>query len=198
MPGRKRQVILPWPSRSPPRGEAGPSRLAIPDWCLFLDVDGTLLEFAPLPNALNVPAGLKLRIQALQQALNGALALISGRTLQSLDSLFAPLHLPAAAAFGTERRDASGQMHASLQGEGRSATSDKATAIEAFLAEWPFAGRTPIFVGDDASDADGFEVVKSHGGMTIAVGEELAADRQLVNPRAVNHWLSNFLATGEP
>ena len=191
-------MILPWPSRLPPRTEACPSGSAIRDWCLFVDVDGTLVEFAPSPNAAHVPAGLKMRIQALQQALNGALALLSGQPLQRLDSMFAPLRLPAAGIHGMERRDAAGRLHGGREGTARSALPDKADAIAAFLGEQPFAGRKPIFIGDDVSDMGGFQVVKQHGGMTIAVGDALAADRQLVNPRAVNHWLSNFLATGEP
>lgn len=75
---------------------------------LFLDVDGTLLEIAAAPQAVSVPDTLRERLRALFQASGGAVALISGRPIGSLDALFAPLSLPAAGLHGFERRGASG------------------------------------------------------------------------------------------
>lgn len=74
------------------------------DWALFLDVDGCLLEFSDTPNGVIVPPSLPARLSALSRRLDGALALVSGRTLASLDELFAPLRLPAAGLHGLERR----------------------------------------------------------------------------------------------
>jgi trehalose 6-phosphate phosphatase len=65
----------------------------------------------------------------------------------------------------------------------------KATAIEAFLSEPPFAGTTPVFLGDDITDLDGFRLVESRGGMSIAVGERVAAQWHLSDPAAVRRWL---------
>ncbi len=75
---------------------------------LFLDVDGTLLEIAPTPNAVVVPDSLKELLASLSVRLDGALALVSGRSIVTLDRLFAPLRLAAAGIHGSERREASG------------------------------------------------------------------------------------------
>ena len=63
---------------------------------LFLDVDGTLLDFAERPENVTIPAGLVASIAAAQARTGGALALVSGRTIADLDKLFAPLRLRAA------------------------------------------------------------------------------------------------------
>jgi trehalose 6-phosphate phosphatase len=74
------------------------------DWALFLDVDGCLLEFADAPDAVMVPPPLPALLERLGRRLDGALALVSGRALSSLDTLFAPLRLTAAGLHGLERR----------------------------------------------------------------------------------------------
>lgn len=74
------------------------------DWALFLDVDGCLLDFADAPDAVIVPPALLTSVQALVQHLHGAVALVSGRSLASIDALFAPLRLPASGLHGLEQR----------------------------------------------------------------------------------------------
>ncbi|MFT3763313.1 MAG: trehalose-phosphatase [Pseudoxanthomonas sp.] len=76
------------------------------DCALFLDVDGTLLEFAPQPHLAGLPDGLLETIERVGDYLHGALALVSGRPLAQIDRLFAPLRLPAAGLHGQELRDA--------------------------------------------------------------------------------------------
>jgi trehalose 6-phosphate phosphatase len=71
---------------------------------LFLDVDGTLLDIAPRPEAVEVTAGLLDDLAAAERALGGALALVSGRPIAELDRLFAPLRLRAAGVHGAELR----------------------------------------------------------------------------------------------
>ncbi|HMN44056.1 MAG TPA: trehalose-phosphatase [Povalibacter sp.] len=80
------------------------------DLALFLDVDGTLIEIASTPHAVVVPESLKALLQALSKRLDGALALVSGRSLPTLDSLFAPLQFAAAGIHGCERRAADGRL----------------------------------------------------------------------------------------
>lgn len=71
---------------------------------LFLDVDGTLLDIAPTPHMVGVPPQLVDDLSRLRDRCGGALALVSGRTLDDIDKLFAPLKLPAAGAHGTQVR----------------------------------------------------------------------------------------------
>ena len=78
---------------------------------LFLDVDGTLVAIAETPDAVVLePDSLGL-LAGLNEALGGALALVSGRSIDDLDRLFAPLKLPVAGLHGLQRRDAVGVMH---------------------------------------------------------------------------------------
>jgi trehalose 6-phosphate phosphatase len=82
------------------------------DWALLLDVDGTLLDFAPHPEGVRVPEGLVEDLGRLHAALGGALGLVSGRRLEFLDALFAPLQLPAIGLHGLQRRDTGTSVHA--------------------------------------------------------------------------------------
>jgi len=75
------------------------------------------------------------------------------------------------------------------------ATHDKATAVAAFMQEAPFAGRTPIFIGDDA-DNDGFAAIGRHDGMAIAVGAQVSTPWRLRDPAAVRAWLEDFNRVG--
>jgi trehalose 6-phosphate phosphatase len=81
------------------------------EWCLFLDVDGTLIELTDLPLETFADPELKTLLRHVAERLGGAVALVSGRGIAYLDALFAPLRLPAAGLHGVERRKASGVMH---------------------------------------------------------------------------------------
>jgi len=74
------------------------------DWSLFLDIDGTLLEHAPHPDAVAVDAGLRDLLTTLQGNLGGALAFVTGRSVAAVDRLFVPLELPVAGLYGLEHR----------------------------------------------------------------------------------------------
>ena len=80
------------------------------DWALFLDVDGCLLDFAPHPSEVVVPMHLQRDILRLRDRLDGALALVSGRSLDSIDAMFGELRdVPAAGMHGLERREIDGR-----------------------------------------------------------------------------------------
>jgi trehalose 6-phosphate phosphatase len=80
------------------------------DIALFLDLDGTLLEHREHPQAVSVDAALRRLLGELRLATEGALALITGRSIADLDQLLAPLILPAAGQHGMELRLASGAL----------------------------------------------------------------------------------------
>lgn len=72
--------------------------------CLFLDVDGTLIDIAPRPESVVVPPSLVTALERVSEILDGAVALISGRTIGNLDMLFRPLRLSASGVHGAEVR----------------------------------------------------------------------------------------------
>ncbi len=238
-----------------------------PDWAVFLDVDGTLLPLAETPDAVVVSARLRAVLNRLVPALDGAVALISGRQIAALDQLFEPLRLPTAGLHGLERRDATGTLHI-VEGDagldelreplrnfaaanagvlledkgpalvlhyrrvpaaeaaarhlvtdlikaarGRlrvldgkmmieitSPLANKGTAITAFMSEGPFAGRRPVFVGDDVTDEDGFDAVNKLGGYAIRVGaaKTSKAAYQFADVPSVVDWLDALPSQLQP
>lgn len=104
-------------------------------WAVFLDVDGTILEIAPAPADVRVPESLKILLNALCLRLDGALALVSGRSIADLDALFAPFRFCAAGVHGFERREASG---CALQSRVDDSALDAARAeLARLVAEFP-------------------------------------------------------------
>jgi trehalose 6-phosphate phosphatase len=71
---------------------------------LFLDIDGTLLDLARTPDRVKVPHELPRALEKLSRQLCGALAFVSGRSLDSIDMLFAPFRPAAIGAHGGEVR----------------------------------------------------------------------------------------------
>ena len=57
---------------------------------VLLDIDGTLLDLAPTPREVWVPPGLAKTLNRLLEKTSGALALVSGRSLNDIDLIFAP------------------------------------------------------------------------------------------------------------
>ncbi len=86
---------------------------ASPDgWAFFLDFDGTLIDIAPTPEAVVIPPGLADMLTRLASRADGALALVSGRPMASLDRFLAPARLPSAGIHGAEMRFADGHEEA--------------------------------------------------------------------------------------
>ncbi len=222
---------------------------------LFLDFDGTLVELAPTPCSVRIPPALPGLLERLHDALGGALALLSGRPLETLDGFLAPLRLPAAAEHGLVLRrsghaapepvaapavppawrEAAEALAAATPGvlceqksygftlharavpdalprlgealrellgghpdfrlmpahmawEVKPRVADKGTALAALMRFPPFAGRCPVFVGDDVTDEDAIAAARSLGGAGYRVGESFG------DPLGVRAWLARLAA----
>lgn len=231
---------------------------------LFFDVDGTLIDIAPRPDEVLVPVRLIEDLRCLQLAFDGALAVVSGRTIIDIDTLFRPLRLRASGVHGAEvrfepegavSRQTDGQLPADILPEVRriaarfpgtlvedkrysaalhyrqnaaagpllrkaldalvatrddglkilpghmvfevkGANFDKGLAIGQFMAHAPFAGRPPVFLGDDLTDRPGFAEVLRRGGLAFSVGHTFpGTSGHFPNPASVRSWLSDLAAS---
>jgi trehalose 6-phosphate phosphatase len=222
---------------------------------LFLDLDGTLAPIAEEPDSVVVPPAVREVLRELRSALDGAVAIVSGRAISDVDRLMDPLVLPVAGVHGLERRTATGQilrhplpdlgsvvraarrfadqhpgllveekpgsvaLHfrklPSLGGaaaaliqealanrpdlvlltgkmvvEAKSAAAHTGHAVAAFLVEEPFAGRVPLYAGDDMTDEPAMNEAQSRGGTGIKIGPgPTLATARLPDPMALWAWL---------
>lgn len=229
---------------------------------IFTDFDGTLVEIAETPDAVDVPAELADQLERAARDFDHALAVITGREIADIDRFLSPLHLPVAGAHGAQRRRADGTVlqldeatsaaadaiasaiaplldeHPELifepkDGavalhfrqapqleeecllamqdaianhpdftlvpgkmvlEARPSGFDKGSALRAFMQEEPFAGRTPIFIGDDTTDEDAFRVAQELGGIGIKLGPGETIARMRIADVASVHALLQGLA----
>ena len=116
------------------------------------------------------------------------------------------LHFRSVPELSEEAQDAMRELARELGGEFevqlgkmvvelRPTGGDKGVAISEFLAEVPFRGRTPVFVGDDLTDEIGFQLINRAGGYSVKVGEgESEARWRLPDSAAVRAWLADFVA----
>lgn len=240
-------------------------RLAPESAALFLDFDGTLAEIVARPSDVTVSERNLASLVSLNDRMDGALAIVTGRDVQTMDAFLAPHQFTISGVHGFEVRrpgkgisrlefdvDALGRVRerlarfrdandgllmeekpgsvtlhfrqrpdldekvrevvdAAVAGEDglqvqagkmvfevKAHAGDKGAAIEFFMNEAPFAGRVPIFIGDDVTDEAGFAVVNKRGGVSIKVGDgETTADYTLDDPEAVMDWLETFAGTAE-
>ncbi len=96
----------PSPVKRSPNKVLAPNELArrLDECAILLDIDGTLLELAPTPREVWVPPGLAATLNGLLMRTSGALALVSGRSLNDIDLIFAPEQFPAVGGHGAEMR----------------------------------------------------------------------------------------------
>ncbi|HBN2789185.1 TPA: trehalose-phosphatase [Klebsiella oxytoca] len=81
------------------------------NYAFFFDLDGTLAGIKPHPDQVVIPTDVLQSLRQLVQQQNGAVALISGRSMVELDELTRPYRLPLAGVHGAERRDINGKTH---------------------------------------------------------------------------------------
>jgi trehalose 6-phosphate phosphatase len=84
--------------------EFHPPRIDFTGDALLFDLDGTLVDIAATPDAVLVPENLRPTLSRLVEQMRGAVALITGRTIESLDRTMAPLKLPAVGCHGAQFR----------------------------------------------------------------------------------------------
>ncbi len=228
---------------------------------VFLDVDGTLLEIRDRPEEVVADDRLIGLLNTLSGRLDGALSLVSGRSVAEIDRIFSPARFPAAGAHGAEIRlhpqdEVSGStarlpaevlaeiekfaaLHEGLLLEHKNGGislhyrmapgledlcreqvnglmpqieqefrlipgkmvfelaprgHNKGKAIAAMMNRKPFAGRRPVFVGDDVTDEDGFRTVNAMHGISVRVGQDRdsAAACSLGSVTDVRHWLESI------
>jgi trehalose 6-phosphate phosphatase len=255
-----------------PRGNLraipSPDAIDVTRTALLLDVDGTLLDIAPTPDGAVVPRALASTLQDLLAQSGGAVALVSGRTIATLDRLFAPLTMPAIGGHGAEMRLSGDdpiakhrpaplsqklrrKLHALAGIDSRLLVEDKlhsvavhyrlaiqreellkqeieaivaadheseveslfgkavievkpkhfnkGTAVSELMTCEPFAGRTPLFIGDDTTDETVFAILPDLSGYGFSVGREMAgADGVFDSPQAVRAWLAGLSDHARP
>ncbi|WP_164738125.1 trehalose-phosphatase [Frigidibacter oleivorans] len=227
-----------------PRGDA-----------IFLDFDGTLVEIAPTPDAVEIPQGMADLLNRLHDASEGALALVSGRAIADLAGFLPGYRGPIIGSHGAEARglptlaaaDGAAQdlapLHArfadfaaprgllaepkphgaAIHFRGNPEAEDEARAfVEEVLADWPdlkiqpakmafelkpksaskdialrriadeppFAGRRPVYAGDDATDEPAIGWAQQAGGLGVKIGDGASQARhRLAGPAEVLVWL---------
>lgn len=230
---------------------------------ILLDIDGSILDIAPSPRQVSVPAELRQTLVRLGELTGGALALVSGRTVNDIDLIFAPLRLPAIGVHGAEMRisgEAEVQARAPrlskalkrklsaipefvpgilvedkgyslalhyrlapekgpelfdavtricaqapaepaeiLQGklvvDVKPTGVNKGIAVSDLMQHAPFAGRRPIFIGDDTTDLPVFSTIPQFGGQAYSVGGIVAkVDGHFDRPKSVRVWLARIAA----
>jgi trehalose 6-phosphate phosphatase len=98
------QRDIPSPGNASPKLAAGELAQRLDQCAILLDIDGTLLDLAPTSREVWVPPDLTNTLNRLLEKTSGALALVSGRSLNDIDLIFAPELFPAVGGHGAEMR----------------------------------------------------------------------------------------------
>lgn len=75
---------------------------------LFLDFDGTLIDIAPTPDSIVVPAGMASGLESLARRIHGRLALVSGRSVENISAYLGTCEIAVAGSHGAELFGADG------------------------------------------------------------------------------------------
>ena len=230
---------------------------------LFLDFDGTLAPIADTPDGVVLGDDLLPLLDRLRTKLDGRLAIVSGRSIETLrelgfgDFLLAGTHglefarpgeaadaPPRLAAIDSveqafhsfaedkpgvlverksisvglhfrdapDRQQAAGELADALAVEHglavqrgkmlfelRPGGADKGSAVAALMRQSPMAGGTPLFIGDDVTDEEGFAAAIHHGGAGILVGppRSTLAAFSLEQVADVRHYLAEGAARSD-
>jgi trehalose 6-phosphate phosphatase len=156
--------------------------------------DGSMHRDRPPSNRLEAAAQSLARLSAAHSGLvvenKGMSLALHYRLAPALEKLAQREMSAAAAALGDGFELQSGKFVFEIKPGGK----DKGSAIAEFMAEPPFAGRTPAFLGDDLTDEYGFALVNASGGHTVKVGPGRSAARwRLEGAAAVRDWLAAAL-----
>jgi trehalose 6-phosphate phosphatase len=241
---------------------AAPPLLDVRRHALFLDLDGTLVEIEERPDDVVAGGALRTLLRRACAAMDGAVALITGRTISDADRILGGAIANIAGVHGLEHRIngkldrdheaaselnaaledvrdlvAAGMLQANIEEKGASVAlhyrhlpeieqdvracaaqiaarhrlrtlpgkmvieivagaHTKGDAMEALMRSPPFAGRTPVAVGDDVTDEDAFAAAARAGGFAVRVGESRtsSAAYRLATPAEVHDWLAASLA----
>jgi len=236
------------------------------DYAILLDVDGTILDLAPSPREVFCPPFLRKTLARLYELTGGAVALVSGRAVEDLDLIFAPLQLAAVGGHGAEFRPIPGgdidrhrvtpldknlkrelatiaslgpgiliedkgfslALHYRLVPdkepvvhefvdricagypaahmevlpgkfvvEVKPAGFDKGTAVRELMTYPPFAGRNPLFIGDDTTDEAVFAIIPDLSGLAFSVGRDVPGVNGVFStPASVRRWLDRITRDG--
>jgi trehalose 6-phosphate phosphatase len=156
------------------------------------DPQGRLTEAAPHPGLAHAVADL-----SAFAARDGGLIVEDKGLSVALHFRLAPPYADAARACAREvaARTGLALQEGDMVEELRTPGPSKGDSVRCFMDMPPFAGATPIFVGDDATDEDGFEAAGALGGMGVAVGRHRAvnAHYRLAGVEAALAWLEAAL-----
>ena len=149
--------------------------------------DGQVHSIAPpdLQYAIKAAVALAIQHPRLRVEIKNAAVALHYRQAPELQSLCRQVMTDAVAASSDVEL-----LSGKYVFEFKPARVSKGTAIAAFMREAPFAGRVPLFAGDDVTDEAGFAAVQSLGGAGIKVGDgETLAHYRCASPAAFRQWL---------
>jgi trehalose-6-phosphatase len=164
-----------------------PDRLA-----LFLDVDGTLIGSTHCDRVAGIPAPHLALLERIGELTSGAVAILTGRTVEMVDDMFAPLILSVGGLQGADRRFADGRRAAPVLSERERSMLDPleeeiSTSFPGLTVERKPAGLSVVY-DEDAGTAERIEAIAvRHVGTTFDTGGEF-----------IPQWSCDFLKGCEP